>query len=210
MIHFLREELKEIYLFLKADWNEAVVISTACLVLTLHRYHPILDDWFISLLYYVLVPLIIIVLIGKNPLDFGLRLGKIRIWGPYVAITCLLAVPILYATSRSAAFQSYYRIENFDFAKYSLNYLVTLFASEFLFRGFLLFGLEEKLKEQSIFVQMIPFVLVHFGKPELETVSTIITGIYFGWICYRGKSFWPAYLIHIFINIFFVAAVNLF
>ncbi len=56
---------------------------------------------------------------------------------------------------------------------------------------------------------MIPFVLIHFGKPELETLSTIITGLYFGYIAYRGNSYWPVFIIHLFINVFFVAAVNL-
>jgi uncharacterized protein len=55
----------------------------------------------------------------------------------------------------------------------------------------------------------VPFVLVHLGKPELETLSTIATGILFGYIAYRGKSFWPALFIHLFINIFFVGMVNL-
>ena len=72
---------------------------------------------------------------------------------------------------------------------------------EFLFRGFMLFGLEEKFKEGSIIIQMIPFVLLHFGKPEIETISKIFTGLLWGYICYRGKSFWPAYIMHIVVNI---------
>ncbi len=76
-------------------------------------------------------------------------------------------------------------------------------------RGFLLFGLKEKLGELSIVVQMIPFVLMHFGKPELETLSTIVTGLYFGYVAYRGNSFWPAFIIHLFINVFFVSLVSL-
>jgi len=37
-------------------------------------------------------------------------------------------------------------------------------------------------------VQMIPFVLLHIGKPEIEVLSTIVTGIYSGYIAYRGNS----------------------
>ena len=61
----------------------------------------------------------------------------------------------------------------------------------------------------SILVQMIPFVLIHFGKPELETISTIPMGIYFGYVAYRGNSYWPAFIIHMFINILFRIFVNL-
>ncbi|MBN2395988.1 MAG: CPBP family intramembrane metalloprotease, partial [Candidatus Atribacteria bacterium] len=42
--------------------------------------------------------------------------------------------------------------------------------------------------------------LLHLGKPEIETLSCIVTGLWFGWIAYRGKSFWPAFIIHVFIN----------
>jgi membrane protease YdiL (CAAX protease family) len=83
-----------------------------------------------------------------------------------------------------------------------------LFAIEYMFRGVLLFGLQEKFKEGSILIQMIPFVLVHIGKPEIETVNCLFTGILLGCMAYKSKSFWPAFLIHLFINIFFVGVVN--
>ena len=59
------------------------------------------------------------------------------------------------------------------------------------------------------FIQMVPFVLVPPGKPEIETISTVFAGIYFGFVVYRGKSFRPAFITHFFINVFFVAIVNL-
>lgn len=199
-----------IYQFLKRNWREATIISTAALFLSLDRYHPVWENWFSTLLFYGILPIIVIlVILRRNPLDFGLRFGNPRIWGPLVAITCLVGAPILYFTSFSPEFQTYYTQARFNPGIYALQSMASLFASEFLFRGFLLFGLKNKLGEGSIFVQMVPFVLVHFGKPELETVSTILTGVLFGYIAYRGRSFWPAYLIHLFINIFFLAAVNL-
>jgi membrane protease YdiL (CAAX protease family) len=65
----------------------------------------------------------------------------------------------------------------------------------------MLFGLKDKFGEGSILIQMIPFVLLHLGKPEIETISTIFTGILWGYICYRGNSFWPAYIMHMVVNI---------
>ena len=96
----------------------------------------------------------------------------------------------------------------FNAGKYALETIVYLFAWEFIFRGFLLFGLKERFSDGSILIQMIPFVLTHLGKPEIETISTIIMGIYFGYVAYRGNSFWPAFIIHTFINITFVVFVN--
>ena len=115
----------------------------------------------------------------------------------------------MYIVSHISAFQSYYAIEKFAPLNYVLITGAYLFAWEFLFRGFILFGLKEKLREGSIIVQMIPFVLLHFGKPELETISTILMGLYFGYIVYRGNSYWPAFLVHLFINITLVFLVNL-
>jgi membrane protease YdiL (CAAX protease family) len=211
LINFPFHELRGLYHFLKTNRNEVVILSSAALFLALHHYHPIWNDWFSSLFYFFILPILVILLfLRRNPLDYGLRWGNAGIWGRYVGIFCLIAAPVLFFTTYSPEFQQYYKIENFNFVSYFFVNFAGLFGSEFLFRGFLIFGLKDRLKETSILIQMIPFVLVHFGKPELETLSTIITGILFGYIVYRGNSFWPAFIIHMFINIFFVASVNLF
>ena len=206
---FFKRELRAIGVFLKDYNNEAIVLGSAMLFLALKNYHPLGEEWTSELFYYLLLPVLVIVFIlRKNPLDFGLRLGDVKKWLAYVGITCLIGAPILYTVSRLSPFQSYYDLQNFNFWSYLLTSIATLTASEFLFRGFLIFGLKERFKEASILVQMVPFVLVHLGKPELETLSTILTGIYFGFIVYRTNSYWPALIIHIFINVFFVVSVN--
>jgi membrane protease YdiL (CAAX protease family) len=210
MIHFLKEELNGIYQFLKRNGNETVIIASAALFFTLDRYHPLLNDWLSSFFYYAILPVsVIIFILWKNPMDFGLRLGSPRIWGGYVIITCLISAAVLYLSSFSPSLQSYYRMSDFNLLTYFLTNCVILASQEFIYRGYLLFGLMEKFKEGSILIQMVPFVLLHLGKPELETISTIITGILFGYICYRGKSYWPAFIIHLFINVFFVGLINL-
>ncbi len=208
-MYIFKEEFTGLYQFLKSNASETAIIASAILFITLDHYYPIWNGWLSNLLYFGLFPIIIILVLRKNPLDFGLRLGSPRIWGFYVIITCIAAAIILYAVSFMPSLQTYYQMENFKFTTYFWTSCISLAASEFIFRGFLLFGLKDKLKEGSILLQMVPFVLVHLGKPAIETISTIITGILFGYICYRGKSYWPAFIIHIFINLFFVAIVNL-
>lgn len=209
MIHFLKSELEGIYQFLKRYGSEAIVIVSATLFITLNQYHPIRNDWLSSFIYYAVCPiLVILIVLRKNPLDFGLRLGIPRIWGFYVLVICLVAAAILYASSFIPSLQSFYRMDEFKLPGYILTSCVSLSASEFIYRGFLLFGLKEKFKEGSILLQMIPFALLHLSKPELETVSTLFTGILFGYVAFGGKSYWPAFIIHLFINVFFVALVN--
>ena len=210
VIKLFREELGAIALFFKRNYREILIICLATLFLTLAGYHPLGPPWISSLIYFAVLPLLTILLVlRKNPLDFGLRPGNVKVWSFYVVVTVIVAAPILYFASRSSTLSGYYTVANFNVATYSIQTLVYLFAWEFIFRGFLLFGLKGKLKEASILVQMVPFVLLHLGKPEIETISTIITGIYFGYVAYRGNSYWPAFIIHLFINISFLVFVNI-
>jgi membrane protease YdiL (CAAX protease family) len=210
MISFIKEEFVGILQFLKRNGRETIVILSATLFLTLDRYHPINPQWLSTFIYYAVFPiLVILIILRKNPLDFGLRIGNPRIWVKYVLVICLVSAAVLYAASFSPSLQSYYQMEKFNFLSYFLTSCVSLSASEYMYRGFLIFGLEEKFKEGSILIQVIPFVLLHLGKPELETLSTLFTGVLFGYVAYRGKSYWPAFIIHLFINVYFVALINL-
>jgi membrane protease YdiL (CAAX protease family) len=210
MIVFFKEEIVGILQFLKNTNRETIVILSATLFLTLDHYHTIHPQWLSTFIYYAVLPLLVILIVlRKNPLDFGLRMGNPRIWGKYVLIICLISAAILYAASFFPSLQSYYQMEKFNFFSYFLTSCVSLSASEYIYRGFLIFGLQEKFKEGSVLIQMIPFVLLHLGKPELETISCLFTGILFGYVAYRGKSYWPAFFIHLFINIYFLALINL-
>ena len=53
-------------------------------------------------------------------------------------------------------------------------------------------------------------VILKACKPEMETISTILVGIYLGYVCLRGNSYWPAVIMHLYINIGFRIIVNLF
>ncbi|MFC2027845.1 CPBP family intramembrane glutamic endopeptidase [Chloroflexota bacterium] len=209
MFDLVKNELGGMWFFLIRNHNEAIIICTAVLFLTLQEYHSFGARWSDGLFYYALLPLAtIVILLRKNPLDFGLRLGNIRLWSIYVAITCIVAFPILLIASRFSSFEDYYTVGDFNLPTYFLKMVAYQGGWEFLFRGFLLFGLKERFKEGSIFIQMIPFLLVHFGKPEIEVISTIPMGVFFGYVAYRGNSYWPAFLIHLYINVVFRVLVN--
>jgi len=206
----LKTEIGQIGSFFKRNYRETIVIGLATIFLVVAEYHPIGPPWVSAPIYFLALPLLTIVLVlRKNPLDFGLRPGNAKIWSLYVVATIIVAAPVLYFASRSSVLAHYYAVPQFDVVKYSIQTVIYLLAWEFIFRGFLLFGLKSRFKEASILVQMIPFVLLHLGKPEIETLSTLITGLYFGWVAYRGNSFWPAYIMHLFINIAFVVFVNM-
>ncbi|MFO8009921.1 MAG: CPBP family intramembrane glutamic endopeptidase [Dehalococcoidia bacterium] len=202
-------EIREIGRFLGRNRQEAIVIALAGLFLALGEYHSIGSRWADSLLFYGALPIIaILLMLRRNPLDFGLRIGNYRIWGLHVVAACLVAVPILFIASYFASLEDYYTIQDFTLPAYLWQTLLYQSGWEFIFRGFILFGLKERLNEGSILIQMIPFLILHLDKPEIEAISTIPMGIYFGYVAYRGGSYWPAVFIHVFINVLFRVLVN--
>src|SRR4030042_2224418 len=99
MIHLFKEEFSEIYQFLKRNGNETVIIVTATLFIVLQDYHTIGNEWLSDFLFYGVCPILVILFIlRKNPLDFGLRSGNPRTWWFYVGVLCLVAAEILYAS----------------------------------------------------------------------------------------------------------------
>ena len=181
------------------DLNLIAVVCTSTLVLVLQRYYPLGIDVprATQLIYYVLVPMAAGWLLFRDrPWDYGLRAGRWR-WAMVVTPACLAAMaPILYAASNLPDFQSYYHRHTLDWLELLLDTALYMFAWEFLFRGYMLFGLERSIGRSAILVQAIPFVLLHLGKPFLETLACIPGGFIFGCVAYRTRSFLPCFAIH--------------
>ncbi len=181
------------------DLNLLAVVGISTLVLVLRRYYPLNIDFpqATALIYYLLVPLAAgLLLFRHKPWQYGIRIGR---WRSSIVLTavCLAAMaPILYEASTMPEFRSYYRIDAVDWPDLLLNTALLMFAWEFLFRGYMLFGLEESIGKSAIFVQTIPFVLLHLGKPFLETLLCIPGGFIFGYVAYRTRSVLPCFIIH--------------
>ncbi len=202
MINLFKQELHEIYSFFKNNYQEAIVLCMSTLFLVLAICRPIGSSLVVSdLVYYAILPIFtILIILRKNPLDFGLRFGDYKLWSFYVAITVVIAIPVLYIGSLFSSVGQYYT-KPFDYYSFFTQIFPSLFAWEYLLRGFILFGLKERFKEASILIQMVPFVLNHIGEPEIKILMCIPMGLWLGYIAYRGKSFWPAFIIHTFINV---------
>jgi uncharacterized protein len=201
LIKFIRQEYLALRLFFVDNFKIVIIVGLSTFSLVMQWYRPIGSDLAVShLIYYLILPVLVVLFIFReNPLDYGFRLGNYHIWLFYVLLTVLLSIPILLIGSHFASVQQYYE-KQFNYYEFLSSSVVILFAWEYLLRGFLLFGLKKRFGEFSIIIQMVPFVLLHLGKPEAETLSCIVTGLWFGWVAYRGNSFWPAFLIHVFIN----------
>jgi uncharacterized protein len=181
------------------DLNLVAVVSISTLVLILERYYPLNIDFprATELIYYLLVPLVAGWLLFRDkPWDYGIRIGR---WKASIILTaaCLAAMAlILYGTGKMPEFRSYYHMHAIAWPELLLDAALYMFAWEFLFRGYMLFGLEKSIGKSAIFVQTIPFVLLHIGKPFLETLACIPGGFIFGYVAYRTRSVLPCFVIH--------------
>ena len=193
------------------DLNLLAVVSISTLVLVLKHYHPLNIDfpWATELIYYLLVPLAAGWLLFRDkPWDYGIRIGR---WKSAIILTvvCLAAMMlILYGASKMPEFRSYYYRYAIDWPELLLDVALYMFAWEFLFRGYMLFGLERSIGRSAIFVQIIPFVLLHIGEPFLETLACIPGGFIFGYVAYRTRSFLPCFIIHFGIYVMMIFFAN--
>ena len=152
------------------------------------------------------IPVLIIKYLFKKPLnDYGLRLGDAKFGFKFVLIVLpLLVVPLIYLASKMPDVRSEYPLAKilFDHREaifwYELAYVIFYYiAWEFFFRGFLLFGLKDKLGSfNAILIQTISSCLIHIGKPEGEIIGSIIVGIIFGAIALRTRSIWYVFILH--------------
>jgi membrane protease YdiL (CAAX protease family) len=200
---YLWEELKQLWGALRETDQQLVVLGVACLALSLNRYHPALvhSHYVTGFALYFCLPLLVgVLLLKKWPWEFGLRPGDYRRWSFHVLVSSFVIVPVTIAMSYDPASGAYYD-GMWSSSGEVVRDVVGLFWWEFLFRGFVLFGLLPRLGKAAIVVQMVPFVLMHLGKPELETLLCIPMGLYYGYVAMIGRSMIPAFLIHLIINL---------
>jgi len=198
---------------LKLDTRLVVTVVSSTLLLMLDRYHDALRGPTASgpfgraaadsAVYFLLIPLFIITAVFHDrPAVYGFGLGDWREGLKWSALVILAAIPVLYVSTRTPAMTTYYSGVKGSVGEVLLTTAVDLVGWEFLFRGFLLFGLMRVIGPSALVLQAVPFALMHLGKPEIETLSTIFGGTLFGWVAWRSRSFVYPFLIHWFVSSF--------
>ena len=79
---------------------------------------------------------------------------------------------------------------------HELGYVCYFFGWEFLFRGFLTLVLARYIGALAIVVQVVPFALLHVGKPQPEALGSIVAGIALAILALRTRSIWWGFLLH--------------
>jgi uncharacterized protein len=162
--------------------------------------------WWVSIIVfmYLIIPVLIIKLIFKQPLsDYGLRFKNIHKDYPLYVLMLLIMFPVVYFASTTPAFQDRYPLfkpvteSMFSlFFWWQIAYFIQFIAVEFFFRGFILHGLKSRFGFYSIFISMVPYCMVHFGKPFGETIAAIFAGVILGTLSLKSRSIILGIMIH--------------
>ena len=87
---------------------------------------------------------------------------------------------------------------------------IYMFCWEWFFRGFGLFGIAQGWGPvASILIGAVLFGLAHTGKPPAEMMSAFGGGLVLGVLCWREKSFVPAFFTHALVHCSFAVLVKI-
>lgn len=161
-----------------------------------------------SLIFYALIPMALVRFVHKKSLrrDFGLQLPDWRWFGFCVAYLAVMhPINWLYAQDprllSRVPFYAPARDGGLDFWAYQALVVGAMFGWEFILRGYMQFGLEQKLGAVAILVPLLPFALLHFSYPPVELFASILDGLFLGWLVYASRSLWPSVLVHVLQNL---------
>ena len=167
------------------------------------KLHPHVYWALFKLLNYGLLPFLCIKLVLRRPLhDFGVRFVESRrAWLTYAGMLLLVAPFIYWASTTSAFLRTYPKYPGAGEslaqlliweAAYGLQFLML----EFFFRGFLIFSLARYIGSLALFVMVVPYAMIHLGKPLPECLGSIVAGIALGTIALRTGSIWGGVAVH--------------
>lgn len=179
----------------------------------------------------VIIPCCIIKFGFKEKLsDYGLGWpkGKDRVKLSWVAffVTLGIGIPAFFMGTFDAGMQVEYPLFEKGaittwggFIIYELVYFLFFIVIEFIFRGYLLFGLYgienvQSLRESgrlrgplvfglyAILIQMLAYTMWHIGKPVPEYMGALVWGVAVAAVALRIRSIWPIIIVHWLLNVF--------
>jgi len=169
------------------------------------RLHGLLYWASACVILYLVIPVAIIKLYFRQRLsDYGLGLKGALKHVPVYIVLFAIVLPCVYIASLNEVFREQYPFYQGrgneippGFLAFELAYAAQFFALEFFFRGFMLHGTKHRFGAYAIFVMVVPYCMIHFGKPFPETIGAIIAGIALGLLSLKTRSIWLGFMIHV-------------
>jgi hypothetical protein len=176
---------------------QIVVVSLTLLILAFNN--RFVDQAYDRFVLEFLFPVAWIVLVWReNPRRYGLALGDWRLGLPITVAGVAIMAVVIWVAGQQPDFRAYYvdSIAGRPTWRLVVDTGVDIFAWEFFNRGWLLWGLGRKYGADAVWLQVIPFALMHVWKPQIEQFSTILGGAFFGLLAWRTKSIVWGWLLH--------------
>ena len=147
---------------------------------------------------YLVLPLVVVAAWRQRPAEIGLGLGRtLEHWKIYFGFY-LLVLPLVVAASYTSDFQSTYPFYRGPHQlRWELVYGATFVSLELFFRGFALFSLDRAIGKLAVFVMVIPYTMIHFGKPLPEVLGAIAAGTALGLMALKTRSVWGGVAVHL-------------
>ena len=144
-----------------------------------------------------LLPLGLLLALREDPRRYGLGRGDVRRAVVLGGLATLVTLPAIALIAALPAIREWYGPSMSTVGDVFLTNVLDLVPSEFLVRGFLMFALVRSIGPIGVVVAVVPFVMVHIGKPDLEVISTLGGGLVFGWLNWRTGSIWASAAYHV-------------
>ncbi|MGD0123160.1 MAG: CPBP family intramembrane glutamic endopeptidase [Candidatus Limnocylindrales bacterium] len=175
------------------------IVSVATVILIIAFNNRFVEAEYDRFVLEFIIPVAIILLVWReDPRRYGLRLGDWRLGLVVVVLGVAGLAVVIWFLGRLPDFRAYYTdtIAGRPTWRLIIDTGVDLLAWEFFFRGWLMWALARKYGTDAIWLQVIPFALMHVWKPEIEQLSTLVGGAFFGLLAWRTKSFVWGWLLH--------------
>lgn len=159
-----------------------------------------------QVVFYLVVPMAAVYLLGLRPADIGWRVRDTWNDGKKYLVLFAIAAPFVIVASTTAEFQDRYPLYEIyrgqsdvwrDLSIWWPLYAAQFVAVETFFRGFLVLGLAPRIGRLSILVATVPYLMIHFVKPPVEALASIVGGLVMGTLAYRTKSVWWGVGLHV-------------
>lgn len=155
-------------------------------------------------LFYLAVPMsIVLLLFRESPARYGFRFYLTRRTALLYTALILFMTPFLFWAATQPGFLRKYPFIDYAgndlsiIVVWELVYLARFVALEFFFRGYMLFGLEEKLGTwNAVALSVIPYSIMHFAKPFPEALGSIVAGAVLGFIALRTRTILGGVIVH--------------
>ncbi len=143
------------------------------------------------------VPFVVLLALREDPRRYGLGRGDVRRAVVLGGLAIVVTVPLIALVAGLPALREWYAPSLSTAPDVVLTNVLDLVPTEFLLRGFVLFALLRAIGPFGVVVALVPFVMIHIGKPDLEAVSTLGGGLIFGWLNWRTGAIWASAAYHV-------------